>query len=82
MRLGVCFISFSISYHIGSIPGDFFHSFSEISPLEKIESLEMLRALEAGWNIKIVLASKIHPEIDNPKDVLIAERYLKRKRSF
>lgn len=48
------------------------------SPLEKLESLEMLRALEAGWKIRIVRAAAIHPEVDRPGDIALVESYLRK----
>ena len=47
--------------------------------LEKHEQLEMLRALQAGWRLKIVLASDIHPEVDSPEDIVLVEAALRKK---
>jgi 3-deoxy-manno-octulosonate cytidylyltransferase (CMP-KDO synthetase) len=52
------------------------------SLLEKAEGLEMLRALESGWKIKLIAAHEIHPEIDVPSDIAFAEAYLKKKGRF
>jgi 3-deoxy-manno-octulosonate cytidylyltransferase (CMP-KDO synthetase) len=48
------------------------------STLEKCERLEMLRALQAGWRIRIVMAPGIHPEVDEKKDISIVEKLLKK----
>ena len=43
--------------------------------LERIESLEQLRALEAGWRIAVALApSPFPPGVDTPEDLERAER--------
>ena len=43
--------------------------------LERIESLEQLRALEAGWRIAVTLApSPFPPGVDTPDDLARAER--------
>ncbi|GHC05821.1 3-deoxy-manno-octulosonate cytidylyltransferase [Thermomonas carbonis] len=43
--------------------------------LERIESLEQLRALEAGWRIAVALApSPFPPGVDTPDDLARAER--------
>jgi len=49
--------------------------------LEKLECLEMLRALECGWRIRIVETATIHPEVDRPEDIAAVEDYLRRSRS-
>jgi 3-deoxy-manno-octulosonate cytidylyltransferase (CMP-KDO synthetase) len=46
-----------------------------VSPLEQIEKLEQLRALEAGYNIKVALIQSHPPGIDTPQDY---EAFLKR----
>ena len=44
-------------------------------PLERTESLEQLRALEAGWRIAVALApSPFPPGVDTPEDLARAER--------
>ena len=53
-----------------------FASWSE-TPLEKAESLEMLRLLERGRTIKCVPAKRDSIEIDTPDDVRLFERFLK-----
>ena len=43
--------------------------------LERIDSLEQLRALEAGWRIAVTLApSPFPPGVDTPDDLARAER--------
>jgi len=48
----------------------------EQTPLEKTESLEMLRVLERGYSIKCVPAERDTIEIDTPEDVERIEKYL------
>lgn len=50
------------------------------SPLEKIEKLEQLRALEDGMTIKCVQIEPAGPAIDTPQDLERAERYWKELR--
>ena len=52
-------------------------AFAALPPgrLERIESLEQLRALEAGWRIAVALApSPFPPGVDTPDDLARAER--------
>ena len=52
-------------------------AFAALSPgtLERTESLEQLRALEAGWRIAVALApSPFPPGVDTPEDLARAER--------
>ena len=52
-------------------------AFAALSPgtLERTESLEQLRALEAGWRIAVALApSPFPPGVDTPVDLARAER--------
>lgn len=52
-------------------------AFAALSPgrLERIESLEQLRALEAGWRIAVALApSPFPPGVDTPEDLERAQR--------
>lgn len=47
------------------------------SPLERIESLEQLRALEAGYRIAVAITPEAFPPgIDTPEDLERAERFL------
>ena len=46
------------------------------TPLEKTESLEMLRVLEKGYSIKCVPVERDTIEIDTPRDIVALERYL------
>jgi 3-deoxy-manno-octulosonate cytidylyltransferase (CMP-KDO synthetase) len=52
-------------------------AFSALAPgrLEQVESLEQLRALEAGWRIAVNLApSPFPPGVDTPEDLARAQR--------
>ncbi|MDR3077127.1 MAG: 3-deoxy-manno-octulosonate cytidylyltransferase, partial [Synergistaceae bacterium] len=49
----------------------------EQTPLERAESLEMLRMLERGRTIMCIPTDTDSIEIDTPDDVLTFERYLK-----
>ena len=46
------------------------------SPLEKIESLEQLRALENGARIKVIITDDDSPGIDTPEQAAILDRNL------
>jgi 3-deoxy-manno-octulosonate cytidylyltransferase (CMP-KDO synthetase) len=46
------------------------------SPLERIESLEQLRALENGVRIKVVMTGSGSPGVDTPEDARMIERLL------
>jgi 3-deoxy-manno-octulosonate cytidylyltransferase (CMP-KDO synthetase) len=48
--------------------------------LEKIESLEQLRALENGATIRVLKTRSASVGVDTPADVALAERLLQRKR--
>jgi len=63
---------------------DFLFEFSSWrqTPLEKTESLEMLRVLEKGYSIRCVKASRDVIEIDTPEDLIKIERYLEENPSF
>lgn len=53
----------------------------ERTPLEKTESLEQLRAIEHGYNIKTVVVDGTFPGIDSEEDLFKAEELLgKRQR--
>ncbi|HSD16836.1 MAG TPA: 3-deoxy-manno-octulosonate cytidylyltransferase [Thermomonas sp.] len=65
--------------HIGiyAYRGGRLRRFAAMPPgrLEQIESLEQLRALEAGWRIAVALApSPFPPGVDTPEDLERAER--------
>lgn len=49
----------------------------EPTPLEKTESLEMLRVLERGYKIRCVKTCRDTIEIDTPEDVIRLEGYLR-----
>jgi 3-deoxy-manno-octulosonate cytidylyltransferase (CMP-KDO synthetase) len=57
---------------------DFLLEFSawKQTPLEKTESLEMLRVLERGYSIRCVPVERDTIEIDTPEDVERIEKYL------
>jgi len=63
---------------------DFLFEFSSWrqTPLEKTESLEMLRVLEKGYSIRCVKASRDVIEIDTPEDLIKIERYLAENPGF
>lgn len=48
------------------------------SELEESESLEQLRALEAGWSIGVYLTQKAGLSVDVPDDILPVEKELKK----
>jgi 3-deoxy-manno-octulosonate cytidylyltransferase (CMP-KDO synthetase) len=48
------------------------------SPLEKLERLEQLRALENGMAISVAEVPPLGPAIDAPEDLAAAERFLKK----
>jgi 3-deoxy-manno-octulosonate cytidylyltransferase (CMP-KDO synthetase) len=47
------------------------------SPLEKLEKLEQLRALEHGAAIRVLMAKGAGPGIDTPEDAAAAEKLLR-----
>ena len=47
------------------------------TPLEKLEKLEQLRALEHGEKIRVVMAKTTGPGIDTPEDAIAAEKILR-----
>jgi 3-deoxy-manno-octulosonate cytidylyltransferase (CMP-KDO synthetase) len=46
------------------------------SPLEQAESLEQLRALENGANIRVLLTTDTSPGVDTPEQAIAVERLL------
>lgn len=63
---------------------DFLIKFSELkpTPLEKIESVDMLRALEHGYKIKMVLTKFQIYGIDTPDDLRKVEQLIQRDKLF
>lgn len=51
----------------------------EPSPLERLERLEQLRILEAGWTIRVVVGPPGEPGVDEPRDLRRAERLLRKE---
>lgn len=49
------------------------------SPLEELERLEQLRALEAGMRIRVAVGPEMEPGVDEPADLRRAERILARR---
>jgi 3-deoxy-manno-octulosonate cytidylyltransferase (CMP-KDO synthetase) len=58
---------------------EFLLKFARLRPtaLEQIESLEQLRALAYGYQIRVVEVDERSVEVDTPEDLQRAERYLK-----
>lgn len=63
---------------------DFLIKFNRLSstPLEIIESIDMLRVLEHGYKVKMVLSNSATYSVDTPKDLEKVERLLKDDRLF
>lgn len=72
--------------HIGPYAwrSDFLAEFSSWpqTPLERTESLEMLRVLEKGYSIRCVMAERDVIEIDTPEDLTRIERFLANNAQF
>ncbi len=47
------------------------------TPLEQIEDIEILRFLELGWDVKMILMSENSVSVDHPEDVIKAEAVIK-----
>lgn len=59
---------------------DFLIEFSRLepTPLEKVESIDMLRILEHGYKVKMVLANFRTYSVDTPEDLRFVEGLMKR----
>jgi 3-deoxy-manno-octulosonate cytidylyltransferase (CMP-KDO synthetase) len=68
--------------HIGiyGYQKEFLLKFSKLpaSRLERIENLEQLRALEYGYNIKVIETQSLTLSIDTPQDIIKVENFMKR----
>ncbi len=73
-------MSFDYYKHLGvyAYTVDFLEKFTALSesPLEKIEKLEQLRALEHGMDIHVVVTTHDSPEVDLPEDIARIEALL------
>jgi 3-deoxy-manno-octulosonate cytidylyltransferase (CMP-KDO synthetase) len=60
---------------------DFLHKFSELhsTPLEKIESIDMLRALEHGYKVHLVETEVDTHAVDTPEDLRLVETLMKER---
>ena len=67
--------------HIGiyGYQKEFLLKFTELPPsrLEKMENLEQLRALEYGYNIKVIETQFLTLSVDTPQDIIKVENFLK-----
>ena len=52
------------------------------SPLETIEQLEQLRALENGIRIKLEVVPEVFPAVDRPEDIKVIEKILSSSKSI
>ncbi len=73
-------MAFDFFKHLGvyAYTVDFLEKFCLLpeAPLEKIEKLEQLRALEHGMGIKVVVTRHDSPEVDLPEDIARIEALL------
>ena len=62
----------------------FFKTFNNLTPttLEKAESIEMLRAIEHGYKVRMVLSDYKTISVDTRKDLLAAERLMKKDQIY
>ena len=49
------------------------------TPLEILESIDMLRILENGYNIKLVKTNEISIAVDRARDIKKVESFLRKK---
>jgi 3-deoxy-manno-octulosonate cytidylyltransferase (CMP-KDO synthetase) len=77
-------LTFSIFKHIGlyAYKRDFLLHLSDLepTPLEKIEHLEQLRALENGYKIKVITSERDSIGVDSPEDLEKVRQIVKTKR--
>jgi len=59
---------------------DFLFQYTQLepTPLEKIESIDMLRAMEHGYRVKMVLTRYETFSVDTPDDLLFVEKHMRR----
>ena len=46
------------------------------TPLEKVESIDMLRIIEHGYKVKLVKTKHFTHAVDNKKDIKVVEKYI------
>ncbi len=66
----VCIIPFKRDYLLH------FNSLNE-TPLEKIESVDMMRVIENGGNVRMVMTDQVTYSVDTPQDMMKVESYMK-----
>jgi 3-deoxy-manno-octulosonate cytidylyltransferase (CMP-KDO synthetase) len=63
---------------------DFLYKFSELTstPLEKTESVDMLRAVEHGYKVRMVLTDFVRIGVDTPQDLARAVKMMEKDNLF